>query len=219
MHEVEQAIANWRAQMERMPFLAASTIDELQDHLQQSIDSGVDGGMNTATAIDAALQSLGNPQSLNAEYRKVDLPWIIAKRILFGIGILYASLLAISYMLAGTVSLSYPNQAYGVSVELAAFMLVPPSLKFLALMLIVILNRQFPKTRIGVLNSSRVLPTRLAMIYGLASLLTALLIMQNAFAESLVYLACHSIDALILWRILVFVQLRTQLVPDKCPGR
>jgi hypothetical protein len=70
MFDLEQAIANWRRQMQSAGIKAPAPLDELELHLREEIERQMDAGMNGQAAFENAIQSMGQPATLQHEFAK-----------------------------------------------------------------------------------------------------------------------------------------------------
>ena len=85
MFDLEHAVAGWRRNM-----LAAgidfSSMEELESHLRDFIESLVRTGMSEKQAFEMAAQQVGQPNALHKEFKKVER--LLMKKIaIVGLGI------------------------------------------------------------------------------------------------------------------------------------
>jgi Clp amino terminal domain, pathogenicity island component len=70
MFELEKAIADWRQRMLAAGIKAPMPLDELESHLREHIAQLIRAGSDAQTAFDAAVQGIGDPKRLKAEFVK-----------------------------------------------------------------------------------------------------------------------------------------------------
>ncbi len=76
MFDLDQAIRAWRHALASERALSATQLDELEDHLRSAYQSLMAGGLPPRDAWVRARESLGTPEELSAEFRKIDgLAW------------------------------------------------------------------------------------------------------------------------------------------------
>ena len=71
MFDLDKAIADWSANLQKSAFLQDKEIEELHDHLCCLIDSAKRQDLNDQQAFDFAAQKIGLAQQLNREYLKI----------------------------------------------------------------------------------------------------------------------------------------------------
>ncbi|WP_420615809.1 hypothetical protein [Candidatus Palauibacter sp.] len=76
MFDLEAALRDWRARMERKTALSQLEVDELEDHLRARIDLELelDGALTPARAFSLARHDLGEPTTLSREFAKAGKP-------------------------------------------------------------------------------------------------------------------------------------------------
>ncbi|HWD94441.1 MAG TPA: permease prefix domain 1-containing protein [Verrucomicrobiae bacterium] len=67
----EIAIAQWREQLRACGIKSPQTLDELEMHLREAIEELTSLGMTEQQAFEEALQRLGKPECLIAEFNKI----------------------------------------------------------------------------------------------------------------------------------------------------
>jgi hypothetical protein len=82
MFNLDQAILEWRQQMATGCIKAPDVLEELESHLRDDVEQQVRSGVGQRSAFDAAVQRVGERQTLRKEFRKVSTG--LAKRDLFG---------------------------------------------------------------------------------------------------------------------------------------
>ena len=76
MFDLEAALKEWRANMEREATLSPREVDELEDHLRASIDLELelDAGLTLARAFSMGRDEIGEPRALSSEFAKAGNP-------------------------------------------------------------------------------------------------------------------------------------------------
>jgi len=91
MPNLESAIAAWRKQMAAAPQLGPDTLDELESHLRETVDQLMRSGLGEAEAFQRAVDQLGPPQTMGAEFQKLGAPrlWLPVRiaGVLMGIAV------------------------------------------------------------------------------------------------------------------------------------
>jgi len=72
MYNLEKSIADWRQQMHAAGIQTPVPLVELEAHLRDDIDQQVRSGMTEPAAFEAAVQKLGQVQTVQAEFEKVE---------------------------------------------------------------------------------------------------------------------------------------------------
>jgi hypothetical protein len=68
MHEIEQLIEGWRAEMLAVLPGGDAVVDELEDHLREAIAELTLGGVSTAEAFGRAAGKIGSPAKIAGQY-------------------------------------------------------------------------------------------------------------------------------------------------------
>lgn len=92
MFDLEAALTDWRADMERAATLSPRQVDELEDHLRASIELELelDASLTGARAFSLAREGIGEPAALSREFAKAGSPmW--RRVLLVGCGMFAAS--------------------------------------------------------------------------------------------------------------------------------
>jgi hypothetical protein len=78
MFDLESAIADWRQQMFAAGLRSAATLDELESHLREETERQSKAGLDKAAAFHAAVQQIGRPGFLTAEFGRAGgfLDWL-----------------------------------------------------------------------------------------------------------------------------------------------
>jgi len=70
MFDIDQAILKWRRQMVDGGITATSTLDELESHLREDVETNVRSGQNVQQAFEGAVERLGQASLLRCEFEK-----------------------------------------------------------------------------------------------------------------------------------------------------
>jgi hypothetical protein len=70
MFHLEQALTEWRREMQSAGIKTPATLDELEIHLREEIRVLVSGGMPESEAFQLAVSRLGGPDSVSGEFKK-----------------------------------------------------------------------------------------------------------------------------------------------------
>src|SRR5215469_18035630 len=81
MFDLEQAIAQWRRQMLAAGIQSAESLDELENHLREEVNERMKSGQKPKQAFEIAVDKIGRPRLLKAEFAKVDGTWLIWQKI------------------------------------------------------------------------------------------------------------------------------------------
>jgi hypothetical protein len=80
MYNLEQAISAWRRTLTTALHVEPETLDELENHLRESVEQLVSSGTSRADAFQQAVKLLGPPEQFAAEFAKLASPsWWPAK--------------------------------------------------------------------------------------------------------------------------------------------
>jgi hypothetical protein len=71
MPNLEQFIIEWRRTMQAVPNVHPRTLDELENHVRQTVADLVQSGVPEAEACRRAAAELGSPETMAAEFRKL----------------------------------------------------------------------------------------------------------------------------------------------------
>lgn len=71
MFNLDNAILKWRRQMAAKGVKAPEVLDELESHLRDDIKGRTDSGLSVEQAFEAAVQQMGHPAAVRAEFRKL----------------------------------------------------------------------------------------------------------------------------------------------------
>jgi hypothetical protein len=72
MFDLEQAISKWRMQMLAAGIKTPMPLDELEIHLREEIERQVNLGVSESNAFAVSVGQIGQPQSHNNEFKKVE---------------------------------------------------------------------------------------------------------------------------------------------------
>ena len=67
MHNLEQFIIEWRRTMKAVPNVHPKTLDELENHLRETVAQLVQSGVPEAEACQRAAAELGSPETMAAD--------------------------------------------------------------------------------------------------------------------------------------------------------
>lgn len=105
MFDLNQAINSWRMSLSEKQTCAKSDIDEMETHLREEIDSLMASKLSEQEAFLVATHRLGDPDSLAAEFAKVNTSILWRKRLFWaGAGLL--SYIVVKYI-AGCASTGF----------------------------------------------------------------------------------------------------------------
>src|SRR6476659_7371296 len=80
MHNLEQSISEWRRTMRTAPNVGPEILDELENHLRETVEQLVSSGVSGTDAFQQAVSLLGPPEKFAAEFGKLASPsWLPAK--------------------------------------------------------------------------------------------------------------------------------------------
>jgi hypothetical protein len=86
MFDLERTIAQWRRQMLAAGIKTPVPLEELESHLREEIERQTKSGVNEQTAFEMAAQQIGQPKTLNCEFKKSERTFMKrAKFVLVGI--------------------------------------------------------------------------------------------------------------------------------------
>src|SRR5262245_16820388 len=102
MHNLKKLIAEWRKVLSATPNVAEETLDELENHLRETVDQFVRSGLTESEAFERAVQQLGRTSTIAAEFKKLDQPTWLPIKIVIGAGIA-AALVFVILSIAFTV--------------------------------------------------------------------------------------------------------------------
>ena len=91
MFNLEQTISEWRKQMLSAGIKTPAPLEELDIHLREEIERHSKSGLNEAEAFQAAVETIGQAQMLQKEFKKVEKRHKIIRAIILDIGWLAAS--------------------------------------------------------------------------------------------------------------------------------
>ncbi len=105
MFEPEKAMVSWRSQMIAAGIKQPARLDELECHLRETMAARMKSGMTMQDAFEAAVRQMGEPGSLNDEYRKAGLGPAILEWLMVGVAAVFIGL--ILFLGGATVVLCY----------------------------------------------------------------------------------------------------------------
>lgn len=72
MRNLEQSITEWRQTMLTTPGINRDTVDELENHLRETVDQLIASGLSEKEAFQKAVTKLGSSPELSSEFQKLD---------------------------------------------------------------------------------------------------------------------------------------------------
>ncbi|MCA9216831.1 MAG: hypothetical protein KDB27_27365 [Planctomycetales bacterium] len=81
MHNINELIADWRTRMANNDTFRVMDIDELEEHLRESVDELVQTGLALDEAFVVAERRLGSPNELGTEYAKTNGSYVWHHRV------------------------------------------------------------------------------------------------------------------------------------------
>src|SRR5947209_9699068 len=127
MHNLDKLIADWRKTMRAAPKLNHETLDELENHLRESVDQLVRSGMTEPEAFRHAVAQLGGAPAIGAEFQKLEHRTWLPVRVVIGIVVTAALALAILLLRrldAGQSSFLLASHVFTVAVGYTTTLLV-----------------------------------------------------------------------------------------------
>ena len=88
MFDLEQTIAEWRRQMLAAGIKSPVPLEELEIHLCEDIERQIEFGLNVQQAFEIAVQHIGTPETIRAEFNKTNQRTIMKRMLLISAGIL-----------------------------------------------------------------------------------------------------------------------------------
>lgn len=121
MFDIENAIKEWRRQMQIAGVNSPTTLDELEAHLRSDFAALVSAGNPERQAFQSALARLGGPQEVCREFAKVTVRPALALGMVALLWVVFAMLQVRAYLWWAPV---YPLQAVDVSMLIGNFSLM-----------------------------------------------------------------------------------------------
>ena len=94
MPNLEQLVAEWRKTMLTRHKIHHGALDELENHLRESVEQLLRSGMTELEAFERAVTELGAAPAIASEFQKLQRPWWPIK-LVTGLGIVAAAAFAI----------------------------------------------------------------------------------------------------------------------------
>ena len=85
MFELEKSIVKWRRQMLAAGIKATESLDELENHLREEVEKQIKSGQKPERALEIAVDQIGRPSPLKAEFAKVEETWLTKLKALLGL--------------------------------------------------------------------------------------------------------------------------------------
>jgi len=98
MFDLNAQLKKWNLQLKKSESFKSGDIDELEDHLLEKTKGLQEKGLTEEEAFWVAVHQVGDPDSLNGEYRKINLRTIWQKRLFWIFGG-YVFITALHYLL------------------------------------------------------------------------------------------------------------------------
>lgn len=95
MRNLEQSITEWRQNMLASPGINRDTVDEMENHLRESVDQLVSAGFTEAEAFQKAVANLGAAHTISSEFQKLDTSMWWPVKLIAGVNALVALALGI----------------------------------------------------------------------------------------------------------------------------
>jgi hypothetical protein len=99
MRNLEQSITEWRQNMLAAPGINRDAVDELENHLRESVDQLIASGLSETEAFQKAVTNLGPSPALSSEFQKLDTTLWWPVKVVAGIEIVIALLLGLLLIL------------------------------------------------------------------------------------------------------------------------
>jgi hypothetical protein len=85
MFDLEQALAQWRRQMESAGINSGVLLDELENHLREDITQKLRAGAPSQEAFNNSVQGIGSVEALNREFKKIHRRSAALEKLMIGI--------------------------------------------------------------------------------------------------------------------------------------
>ena len=72
MFDLDRSISEWRSEIAAAGITCPDTLDELESHMRDEVESQIRAGTAGEAAFTAAVQRLGQGGALNSEFKKLD---------------------------------------------------------------------------------------------------------------------------------------------------
>lgn len=120
MFDLERAIGSWRREMKARLPLRREAVRELEAHLRDAVQTGVEKGMTLEEAWTAAVAEFGTPEAVATEFEKLPLDrrhWLPAQVVLgcFAAFILLAACFVVAQCLFGHANLLLGVHVFAVT--------------------------------------------------------------------------------------------------------
>src|SRR6478735_5285047 len=90
MPNLEQFIIEWRRTMKAVPNVHPQTLNELENHVRQTVAELVQAGIPEAEACQRAAAELGSPETMAAEFRKLRPTAWLPVKVVTALGVMLA---------------------------------------------------------------------------------------------------------------------------------
>jgi Clp amino terminal domain, pathogenicity island component len=81
MFDLEKSIVKWRRQMLAAGIKATESLDELENHLREEVEKQIELGRKPERAFEIAMDQIGRPTPLKAEFAKIEETWPVWQRL------------------------------------------------------------------------------------------------------------------------------------------
>ena len=118
---LKQSLSQWRQNISTNPAMSESALDELESHLQESIEALEKTGLNQQEAFMIATHRLGSPCSLQAEYAKEN-PVPLWRHNMIWLLLGWISLLFTRYIARAAMAVGFFGLNIGLSAKVTGWM-------------------------------------------------------------------------------------------------
>jgi Cytochrome C assembly protein len=127
MPNLEQRIAAWRKTMMGAAEVQPETLDELENHLRESVDQLVRSGLPEREALQRAVAQLGSASKIASEFQKLNQTSWLPVKVTAGLGISAAFAMAVllfTRVEIGRLSLLLASHVFSVTLGYATTLLI-----------------------------------------------------------------------------------------------
>jgi hypothetical protein len=90
MFNLDQAITEWRRQMDAVGIKTPSILDELESHLREDVERQMRSGIDAQKAFETAVQKIGPASALKHEFKKFTLATVLEK-LMVAVAVLFVA--------------------------------------------------------------------------------------------------------------------------------
>jgi hypothetical protein len=87
MHNLDEAVSGWRRQLHNAGIRNSEVLDELESHLVEEAERRIRLGVDEGTAFRTAVEQIGKPVRLEAEFSKIEEKKVMKKSLIIAAGI------------------------------------------------------------------------------------------------------------------------------------